>query len=81
MRIANTRFVLLASAFSLAAFLLEPATAQAAQKKASGGREAAVRECTVRMDAQQPRGIPGSGAPERRTALFKDCMRRVGYRP
>jgi hypothetical protein len=29
----------------------------------------------------QPRGIPGSGAPERRTALFKDCMRRAGYRP
>ena len=80
MRIANTRFVLLASAFSVAALLLEPATAQA-QKKASANRDAVIRACLEKMNAEQPWGLPGSGAPERRTALYRDCMVRAGQRP
>ena len=81
MRIAHRRFVLLASAFCVAAVSFEPPAAQAAAKKAGGGRDAAIEQCMAKTDAEQPRGIPGSGAPERRTAIYKDCMKQAGFRP
>jgi len=82
MRIEHTRFAVLASAFSLAAFLVTPTTAEAAKARAAGGRDAAVSKCIAEAQASAP-GIltPGEADRARRVAVYKNCMVQAGYRP
>src|SRR5262247_1070741 len=82
MRIEHTRFAVLASAFSLTAFLVTPTVAEAAKARAAGGRDAAVSKCIAEAQASAP-GIltPGDAERARRVAVYKNCMVQAGYRP
>jgi len=83
MRIEHTRFAVLASAFSLAAFLVTPTTAEAAKARAAAGaRDAIISKCIGEAQASAP-GIfaPGDAERARRIAVYKNCMVQAGQRP
>ncbi len=60
-----------------AAIALTAGTAGAAPK---GGRDAAMTKCLAEARASAE-NLPEAGAAERRTAIYKDCMAKAGYRP
>jgi hypothetical protein len=47
---------------------------------AKGSRDAAMEKCFAEAQASAP-NVVGSGAGSTRTAVYKDCMHKAGYRP
>jgi hypothetical protein len=56
------------------------ALAAGAANAAKGNRDAAMEKCFAEAQASAP-DIVGSGSGSRRTAVYKDCMKKAGYRP
>ena len=56
------------------------ALAASAANAAKGGRDAAMEKCFAEAQASAP-NVVGSGSGTTRTAVYKDCMKKAGYRP
>jgi hypothetical protein len=56
------------------------AIASGSANAAKGGREAALDKCFAQARASGEI-VPGGAGGENRAAVYKDCMRKAGYRP
>ena len=56
------------------------ALAASAADAAKGGRDAAMEKCFAQAQAAAP-DVVGGGSGSTRTAVYKDCMHKAGYRP
>jgi len=76
----NTRLAVVVAALSLAAFALQPATAEAAKKGGKAARDAMIQECLMKVNKEAGPLQPGESG-ERRTEIYKSCMVSAGFRP
>jgi hypothetical protein len=83
MRSTRTRLALLVTAFSIAAFVLQTGTADAAKKSdkpSTSKRDAMIEQCIAKAQAEAPIVVPGQSGM-RRTEIYKNCMDQAGMRP
>ena len=80
MPIAKTRSALLVAVLSVAAFVLQAATAEAAKSGKAAKRDAMIEQCIAKAHAEAPIVVPGASGM-RRTEIYKNCMVQAGMRP
>jgi hypothetical protein len=73
----HMRRVLLVAGMVGAAVVMASGVASAAQSK----RDVAVERCFAMARGSGWDIVPGGSGGENRAAVYKDCMRKAGYRP
>lgn len=76
----NNCRTLLVVALAIAGIALTAGTVQAQGAKTKMTRDAAMQKCFAEAQAASP-DVPGSGAQTARTAAYKACMTKAGFRP